>query len=177
MEGEQTDYVWGVVDMIPSTDFPDIRNWSAIHSTNGSCMVIPREEDKVRLYIQLEGDAFIDSTSGRITDKRDIGPLQLLEVMSSPVLFHDPAFIFFKVARKSFAPFTFEDPAEFDWWTIYISAYLSFSLRISVSTTISVGQRVASKFSVDERVFIAGDACHTHSPKAGELALDVPTGS
>lgn len=30
-----------------------------------------------------------------------------------------------------------------------------------------VGQRVASKFSVNERVFIAGDACHTHSPKAG----------
>jgi hypothetical protein len=32
----------------------------------------------------------------------------------------------------------------------------------------AVGQRVASQFSVDDRVFIAGDACHTHSPKAGE---------
>ena len=32
----------------------------------------------------------------------------------------------------------------------------------------AVGQRVASKFSVHERVFIAGDACHTHSPKAGQ---------
>ena len=31
-----------------------------------------------------------------------------------------------------------------------------------------VGQRVASKFSLKERVFIAGDACHTHSPKAGQ---------
>ena len=31
----------------------------------------------------------------------------------------------------------------------------------------SVGQRVAAKFAVNERVFIAGDACHTHSPKAG----------
>lgn len=80
MEGEQTDYVWGVVDMVPDTDFPDIRNWSAVHSLNGSCMVIPREEDKVRLYIQLDGDAFIDATSGRISDKTDIGPLQLLEV-------------------------------------------------------------------------------------------------
>ena len=27
---------------------------------------------------------------------------------------------------------------------------------------------MASKFSVQERVFIAGDACHTHSPKAGQ---------
>lgn len=31
-----------------------------------------------------------------------------------------------------------------------------------------VGQRVASSFSLKERVFIAGDACHTHSPKAGQ---------
>lgn len=31
-----------------------------------------------------------------------------------------------------------------------------------------VGHRVASKFTAYERVFIAGDACHTHSPKAGQ---------
>ncbi len=31
-----------------------------------------------------------------------------------------------------------------------------------------VGQRVASRFTAHERVFIAGDACHTHSPKAGQ---------
>jgi len=37
---------------------------------------------------------------------------------------------------------------------------------------ISVGQRVASKFSVEERVFIVGDACHTHSPKAGVYPRD-----
>lgn len=30
-----------------------------------------------------------------------------------------------------------------------------------------VGQRIASRYSVNERIFIAGDACHTHSPKAG----------
>src|SRR5258708_28346811 len=31
-----------------------------------------------------------------------------------------------------------------------------------------VGQRVAARFTAKERVFIAGDACHTHSPKAGQ---------
>lgn len=31
-----------------------------------------------------------------------------------------------------------------------------------------VGQRVAERYSVKDRVFIAGDACHTHSPKAGQ---------
>ena len=37
----------------------------------------------------------------------------------------------------------------------------------------SVGQRVASRFSVEERVFIVGDACHTHSPKAGVYSQDI----
>jgi 2-polyprenyl-6-methoxyphenol hydroxylase-like FAD-dependent oxidoreductase len=53
MDGEQTDYVWGVMDTVPDTDFPDIRNRCAIHSSNGSIMIIPREDDKVRLYVQL----------------------------------------------------------------------------------------------------------------------------
>jgi hypothetical protein len=35
----------------------------------------------------------------------------------------------------------------------------------------TVGQRVAAKYSISERVFIAGDACHTHSPKAGTLII------
>lgn len=45
---------------------------------------------------------------------------------------------------------------------------------------LAVGQRVASKYSVHERVLIAGDACHTHSPKAGafrDLYIDLAVGS
>ena len=38
-----------------------------------------------------------------------------------------------------------------------------------------VEQRVASSYSVKNRVFIAGDACHTHSPKAGEM-ISLPRG-
>lgn len=79
MEGEQTEFMWGVVDMIPETDFPDIRNRCAIHSNNGSCMIIPREGDKVRLYIQLGNKAAVDSTSGRV-DKNKMGPHKLLDV-------------------------------------------------------------------------------------------------
>jgi hypothetical protein len=36
-----------------------------------------------------------------------------------------------------------------------------------------VGQRVASSYSIRDRVFIAGDACHTHSPKAGKSVLSL----
>ncbi|KIJ65495.1 hypothetical protein HYDPIDRAFT_110592 [Hydnomerulius pinastri MD-312] len=133
MDGEQTDYIWGVIDMIPDTNFPDIRNRTAIHSTNGSCMIIPREGDKVRLYIQLSDKDVVDPSTGRV-DKNRMSPEKLLEV-----------------ARKTFHPFELRTPQEIDWWTIYI-----------------IGQRVASSYSVRERVFIAGDACHTHSPKAGQ---------
>lgn len=31
-----------------------------------------------------------------------------------------------------------------------------------------IGQRVGSRFSAHERIFLAGDAVHTHSPKAGQ---------
>ncbi|KAE9394654.1 hypothetical protein BT96DRAFT_923415, partial [Gymnopus androsaceus JB14] len=132
MEGEQSQYVWGVVDLVPDTDFPDIRNKCAIHSNNGSCMIIPREEDKVRLYIQLDGKDVIDHT-GRV-DKSKVGPEQILDV-----------------ARKTLHPFTIKSPESYHWWTIYI-----------------IGQRVAERYSIHDRVFIGGDACHTHSPKAGQ---------
>ncbi|KAI4155712.1 MAG: hypothetical protein LQ340_000801 [Diploschistes diacapsis] len=41
--------------------------------------------------------------------------------------------------------------AETCWWSAY-----------------SIGQRCADHFSKAGRVFLAGDACHTHSPKAGQ---------
>lgn len=47
-----------------------------------------------------------------------------------------------------------------------------FVFKISLLTLL-VGQRVATQFSLHERVFVAGDACHTHSPKAGEFTYDL----
>ncbi|KAH8110730.1 FAD binding domain-containing protein [Phellopilus nigrolimitatus] len=136
MDGEQTEYVWGVVDMIPTTDFPDIRNRTAIHSNYGSCMIIPREGDIVRLYIQLsdEDAREVLNTNGRI-DKMLWTPQRLMEI-----------------ARRCFKPYTIEFPT---------NTHLNIRFKL-------VGQRVASNFSKKERIFIAGDACHTHSPKAGQ---------
>ncbi|CAL1708745.1 unnamed protein product [Somion occarium] len=57
-----------------------------------------------------------------------------------------------EIAKKAFAPFVLKTtPENVEWWTVYV-----------------IGQRVASTFSVKDRVFIAGDACHTHSPKGGQ---------
>ncbi|KAG2137742.1 FAD binding domain-containing protein [Suillus cothurnatus] len=133
MDGEQTDYIWGVIDFVPDTNFPDIRNRAAIHSLNGSCMIIPREGDKVRFYLQMSDKDVMDPETGRI-DKRKVTAENLINT-----------------ARKTFYPYEVNQPKEVDWCSIYI-----------------IGQRVASNFSKHERVFIAGDACHTHSPKAGQ---------
>ena len=62
-----------------------------------------------------------------------------------------------KAAQRIFAPYTL-DVKEVAWWSVY-----------------EIGQRLCDRFDDVEpgdgrppRVFIAGDACHTHSPKAGQ---------
>ncbi|KAH9221407.1 FAD binding domain-containing protein [Leptodontidium sp. 2 PMI_412] len=130
LEGEQTDYIWGVLDIIPITDFPDIRMRCAIHSaSSGSVMVIPRENKLVRLYIQMT----TTEKGGNKLDRKSITPQLILES-----------------AQRTLAPYklTYE---YCDWWTAY-----------------QIGQRVGSNFSKNERIFLAGDAVHTHSPKAGQ---------
>ncbi|KAF8715652.1 hypothetical protein AX14_012519 [Amanita brunnescens Koide BX004] len=133
MEGGQSDYVWGVIDIFPVTNFPHARACALIHSNNGSCMIIPREDDKIRLYVQVNPKDVINDATGRV-DKAKFSPDKILEM-----------------ARKSMQPYTLDKSKEYEWWTLY-----------------QIGQRVASQYSVNERVFIAGDACHTHSPKAGQ---------
>ena len=60
-----------------------------------------------------------------------------------------------EAAQRIFQPFTL-DVKEIVWWSAY-----------------EIGQRIADGFDDardggDPKVFIAGDACHTHSPKAGQ---------
>jgi flavin-dependent dehydrogenase len=131
LEGEPTDYIWGVLDIIPITNFPDIRNRTAIHSASaGSMMIIPREHKLTRLYIQLK--EIKPDASGR-ADRSKITPDTIIAA-----------------AQKIIAPYnlTYE---YCDWWTAY-----------------QIGQRVGKNFDHESRVFLAGDAVHTHSPKAGQ---------
>ncbi|KAI2465735.1 putative phenol 2-monooxygenase [Annulohypoxylon bovei var. microspora] len=131
LQGEATDFIWGVLDIIPITDFPDIRMRCAIHSAeDGSLMVIPRENKMVRLYIQLK--EVTPDASGR-ADRSKITPEIILNA-----------------AQKILNPYKI-DYEYCDWWTAY-----------------QIGQRVGTDFDAHQRVFLAGDAVHTHSPKAGQ---------
>ena len=79
LEGDSTDYIWGVLDIVPITDFPDIRMRCAIHSAAcGSVMVIPRENKLVRLYIQLTTTEKTGE-GGAKADRSKITPDTILE--------------------------------------------------------------------------------------------------
>lgn len=131
LRGESTDFIWGVLDIVPITDFPDIRMRCAIHSeSSGSVMVIPRENKLVRLYIQL---TTTDKLGGKKVDRSTINPDVIL---ASAQKIMEPYKITYRYC---------------DWWTAY-----------------QIGQRVGDNFSRCERIFLAGDAVHTHSPKAGQ---------
>ncbi|MCU1437936.1 MAG: 2-polyprenyl-6-methoxyphenol hydroxylase [Naasia sp.] len=139
LRGEATNHAWGVMDILPITDFPDIRLKSAIQSgSGGSIVLIPREGGNlVRFYVDLgevpEGDG------GRIRQR------PMSDILAA--------------ANRVLHPYVVE-AADTAWYSIY-----------------EVGQRLTDKFDdvpEDEvalrapRVLIAGDACHTHSAKAGQ---------
>ncbi len=140
--GDSAQQAWGVMDVLAVTDFPDIRFKAAIQSANGgNLLVIPREGDYlVRLYVEMDklGD------EERVA-QRNITVDQLIEA-----------------ARRTLHPYTL-DVKEVSWWSVY-----------------EIGQRLCDKYDdvpaaapaasarQQPRVFIAGDACHTHSPKAGQ---------
>ncbi|WP_299771662.1 FAD-dependent monooxygenase [uncultured Tateyamaria sp.] len=137
LKGEAENAAWGVMDILATTDFPDIRLKTAIQSKDqGSLLIIPREGGyMVRFYIEL---AKLNPNE-RVAD-RDLTPDDLIAA-----------------AKRILAPYTL-DVKDIVWWSVY-----------------EIGQRVTDQFAdtgpddaTPPRVFIAGDACHTHSPKAGQ---------
>ena len=124
MIGDSVDSIWGVMDIHPRTNFPDIRKKCAIQTSKGSLLIIPREGGSlVRFYIELATGTPVKNVvldDLHATAKSILHPYEL-EIASTP------------------------------WWSVY-----------------AIGQRLADNYTRDDRVFLTGDACHTHSPKAGQ---------
>ena len=139
LKGESANHAWGVMDVLVNTDFPDIRFKSLIQSaTEGSLLIIPREGSYM-VRIYVEMDKLAENERVSV---RNITKEQLIAA-----------------ARRIFHPYTL-DIKEVPWWSVY-----------------EIGQRLCDRFDdlqAEEvakrlpRIFIAGDACHTHSPKAGQ---------
>jgi phenol 2-monooxygenase len=137
--GDAMNQTWGVMDVLAVTDFPDIRLKAVIHSANqGNLLIIPREGGYL-VRLYIE----LDQVSDReMLDGRNVTPEKLAAV-----------------ANRILHPYSI-DVKSVGWWSVY-----------------EIGQRLCGKFDdvpLAEmpirlpRVFIAGDACHTHSAKAGQ---------
>ena len=139
LHGDSANQAWGVMDVLAVTDFPDIRLKALIQSANeGSVLVIPREGGYL-VRLYVELDK-LDA------DERVAEP-QHHRRRSDRGGAADPAAVHAEVKEVA-------------WWSVY-----------------EIGQRLCDKFDdvpADEietrcpACFIAGDACHTHSPKAGQ---------
>jgi phenol 2-monooxygenase len=139
LAGDPMNVSWGVLDALAVTDFPDIRLKCAIHSANqGNILIIPREGGYL-VRFYIELDRVRDK---EMLENRSVTPEKLVTV-----------------ANRILDPYTIELKSV-GWWAVY-----------------EIGQRLCDKFDdVPEaemgarlpRVFIAGDACHTHSAKAGQ---------
>jgi phenol 2-monooxygenase len=127
------------MDVLAVTDFPDIRFKSIINSADeGSIVLIPREGGYL-VRIYVELDHL--KSDERAASRN----LTVDDIIAA--------------AQRVLHPHSFE-VKEVAWWSIY-----------------EIGQRLCDRFDdVPEAeamqrnpsVFIAGDACHTHSPKAGQ---------
>lgn len=143
LAGDRANHAWGVMDILLDTDFPDIRFKSAIQSETGSILLIPREGGYLaRLYVDL----------GTVTDE------------NRPALRSMSADEVVEVARTVLAPYTLE-VKETVWFSVYeVAQRIADGFDDVADRDVRAGDDDASL----PRVFIAGDACHTHSAKAGQ---------
>lgn len=139
LQGDAAHQAWGVMDILATTDFPDIRMKCLIQSSGeGNILVLPREGGYLfRLYVELDKL----NPDERVANRN----LTIDHMIAA--------------ANRILHPYSI-DVKEAVWWSIY-----------------EIGHRLTNKFDdVPEgetatrapRVFTAGDACHTHSPKAGQ---------
>ncbi len=139
LHGDAAHQAWGVIDLLAVTDFPDWRMKSFVRSQDhGTLMVLPREGGHL-VRLYVEMDQLGEHE--RVADRG----LDASDIINQ--------------AQRILQPFSL-DVKEVVWWSLY-----------------EIGHRLTDKFddvppeqvaSRTPRVMLAGDACHTHSPKAGQ---------
>ena len=131
-------HAWGVIDCTLNTDFPDIRTKCAIQSHDGGSILLIPREGGYLVRFYVDLGDLAEDDNHAVRQT----PLQSIIDRANHIL----------------TPYTI-DVKDVGWWSVY-----------------EVGHRVTDRFDdisperahLDPRVFIAGDACHTHSAKAGQ---------
>jgi phenol 2-monooxygenase len=139
LTGDAANHAWGVMDVLAVTDFPDIRTKCAIQSgSGGSILHIPREGGHLFRMYVDLGEVDPDHNGA-------VRNTTIEEIIAK--------------ANEILHPYTL-DVRNVAWHSVY-----------------EVGHRLTDRFddvlpedrgTRTPRVFITGDACHTHSAKAGQ---------
>lgn len=139
LAGDQANHAWGVMDVLAVTDFPDIRTKCAIQSgAGGSILLIPREGGHLFRMYVDLGEV----------DKEDKGAVRSTTIEQ-----------IIAQANEILHPYTL-DVRNVAWNSVYEVAH-RLTDRFDDVLPEQQGTRTP-------RVFITGDACHTHSAKAGQ---------
>lgn len=139
LHGDAAHQAWGVMDILANTNFPDVRQKCLITSAReGNVLILPREGGYL-FRMYVELDKLAE---GERVVSRNITVDHMIAA-----------------ANRIMQPYRI-DVKEVVWWSVY-----------------EIGHRLTDRFddvppgeaaTRTPRVFTAGDACHTHSPKAGQ---------
>ncbi|PYI69655.1 3-hydroxybenzoate 4-monooxygenase [Arthrobacter livingstonensis] len=139
MAGDRANHAWGVMDVLAKTDFPDIRTKCAIQSHDGgSILLIPREGGYL-FRMYVDLGVVPDDDNGQVRKTS-------MEAIIAK-------------ANAIINPYTLE-VRNVAWHSVYEVGH-RLTDRFDDVVPENVGARTP-------RVFITGDACHTHSAKAGQ---------
>jgi phenol 2-monooxygenase len=139
LEGDAALHAWGVIDVLCNTDFPDFQVKCSIQSHSaGNILLIPREGG----YLSR---LYVDLGNLDENDAGEIRKTSLDEII--------------RRANAILHPYTL-DVKSIAWWSVYEVAHRVATGFDDVPEAL-VGQQ-------HPRAFIMGDACHTHSAKAGQ---------
>ncbi|MDR5874327.1 FAD-binding monooxygenase [Vreelandella gomseomensis] len=138
LAGDQANHAWGVMDVLARTDFPDIRTKCAIQSHAGGSILLIPREGGHLFRMYVDLGEVPADGSNAVRNT----PIEQIIAKANEIL----------------APYTL-DVRNVAWHSVY-----------------EVGHRLTDRFDDVEhpasgqlpRVFITGDACHTHSAKAGQ---------
>ena len=139
LRGDAAHQAWGVMDILANSDFPDLRRKCLVQSASeGNVLILPREGGYL-FRMYVELDKL--NPDERVANRN----LTADHIIAA--------------ANRIMRPYSI-DVKEVVWWLVY-----------------EIGHRLTDKFddvpqeeipTRTPRVFTAGDACHTHSPKAGQ---------
>ncbi|MGW6174178.1 FAD-binding monooxygenase [Arthrobacter sp. NPDC055138] len=139
LAGDSANHAWGVMDVLANTDFPDIRTKCAIQSHDGgSILLIPREGGYL-FRMYVDLGVVPDDDNGKIRQTT------IEQIIAK--------------ANEIMTPYTV-DVRSVAWHSVYEVGH-RLTDRFDDLLPEAVGTRTP-------RVFITGDACHTHSAKAGQ---------